>query len=68
VLKAGNPRTPIAGLYAAGNDMQLIMGAAYPGPGINLGPAVVFAYLAVEGMVSEPAYNNIHPERCTASD
>ncbi|MFL9913329.1 FAD-binding protein [Paraburkholderia sp. RL17-337-BIB-A] len=68
VLKAGNPRTPIAGLYAAGNDMQSIMGAAYPGPGINLGPAVVFAYLAIEGMLSEPAYSNINPERCTASD
>ncbi|MFL9899781.1 FAD-dependent oxidoreductase [Paraburkholderia fungorum] len=68
VLKAGNPRTPIAGLYAAGNDMQSIMGAAYPGPGINLGPAVVFAYLAIEGMLSEPAYDNINPERCTSGD
>jgi glycine/D-amino acid oxidase-like deaminating enzyme len=39
---------PIPGLFAVGNDMQSIMGSAYPGPGINLGPAVVFAYAAVQ--------------------
>jgi succinate dehydrogenase/fumarate reductase flavoprotein subunit len=38
--------TPIEGLFAVGNDMQSMMGAAYPGPGINLGPAVVFAHAA----------------------
>ncbi|MDP3076566.1 FAD-dependent oxidoreductase [Bradyrhizobium sp.] len=37
---------PIAGLYACGNDMQSIMGGTYPGPGITLGPALAFAYLA----------------------
>jgi hypothetical protein len=37
---------PIEGLFAVGNDMQSIMGGAYPGPGINLGPAIVFAYAA----------------------
>ena len=45
VLRSGQP---IEGLYAVGNDMQSVMGAAYPGPGINLGPAVVFAYAAAE--------------------
>lgn len=44
VLDAGN--RPIAGLYACGNDMQSIMGGTYPGPGITLGPAIAFAYLA----------------------
>ncbi len=39
---------PIAGLYACGNDMQSVMGGQYPGPGINLGPAIVFAYRVVE--------------------
>lgn len=39
---------PIQGLYAVGNDMQSVMGTAYPGPGINLGPAIVFAYAAVQ--------------------
>ena len=36
----------IPGLYAAGNDMSSIMGGFYPGPGITLGPAIVFAYRA----------------------
>jgi len=37
---------PIAGLYACGNDMNSIMQGAYPGPGITIGPALVFAFLA----------------------
>lgn len=37
---------PIAGLYACGNDMNSVMDGAYPGPGITLGPALVFAYIA----------------------
>lgn len=44
VLDSGG--RPIAGLYACGNDMQSVMGGTYPGPGITLGPAIVFAYLA----------------------
>lgn len=42
VLDAGGQ--PIPGLYACGNDMASIMRGAYPGPGITLGPAMVFAY------------------------
>jgi hypothetical protein len=45
ILDAGNQ--PIVGLYACGNDMQSIMGGTYPGPGITLGPAIAFAYIAV---------------------
>jgi succinate dehydrogenase/fumarate reductase flavoprotein subunit len=37
---------PIAGLYACGNDMNSVMGGTYPGPGITLGPALTFGYLA----------------------
>ena len=37
---------PVPGLYACGNDMNSIMDGAYPGPGITLGPALVFGYLA----------------------
>ena len=37
---------PIPGLYACGNDMNSVMDGAYPGPGITLGPAMTFAYLA----------------------
>ena len=38
---------PIRGLYACGNDMNSVMGGTYPGPGINIGPALTFAYIAV---------------------
>lgn len=42
-----NPdRMAIEGLYAVGNDMQSVMGGVYPGPGITLGPALVFGYRA----------------------
>lgn len=37
---------PIPGLYAAGTDMASIFGGCYPGPGINLGPAMTFGYIA----------------------
>ncbi len=43
---------PIAGLYACGNDMNSVMAGAYPGPGITLGPALVFGYLAAMHMAS----------------
>lgn len=38
--------TPIAGLYACGNDMGSIMNGNCPGPGITLGPALTFGYIA----------------------
>ena len=41
---------PIPGLYAAGNDMQSMMDGSYPGPGINLGPAIVFAFAAAQAL------------------
>ena len=37
---------PIAGLYAAGNDMNSMMGGHYPSGGITLGPAMTFGYVA----------------------
>jgi succinate dehydrogenase/fumarate reductase flavoprotein subunit len=37
---------PIDGLYACGNDMNSVFDGAYPGPGITLGPALTFAYIA----------------------
>jgi succinate dehydrogenase/fumarate reductase flavoprotein subunit len=38
--------SPIDGLFACGNDMASIMEGAYPGPGITLGPALLFGWLA----------------------
>lgn len=42
---------PIPGLYAVGNDQQSAMGGTYPGPGITIGPGLVFAYLAARDAV-----------------
>ncbi|MGV8939285.1 MAG: FAD-dependent oxidoreductase [Allorhizobium sp.] len=41
-------RQPIPGLYAAGNDMNSIMGGHYPSGGITLGPAMTYGFLAAE--------------------
>ncbi|MES2483648.1 MAG: FAD-dependent oxidoreductase [Pseudomonadota bacterium] len=41
----------IGGLYAVGNDQQSAMGGTYPGPGITIGPGLVFAYLAARDAV-----------------
>jgi succinate dehydrogenase/fumarate reductase flavoprotein subunit len=37
---------PIAGLYAAGNDMASLFGGSYPAGGTMLGPAVTFGFIA----------------------
>ncbi len=52
VLRADG--TAIEGLYACGNDMDSIMAGSYPGPGITLGPALVFAYRAVQHLMAVP--------------
>ena len=44
---------PVPGLYAVGNDMNSIMGGTYPAPGIVLGPALTFAYLAARHLAGE---------------
>jgi succinate dehydrogenase/fumarate reductase flavoprotein subunit len=38
--------TEVEGLYACGNDMDSIMAGIYPGPGITLGPAMTFGFIA----------------------
>jgi hypothetical protein len=43
----------IAGLFAVGNDMNSIMGGVYPAPGITIGPALVFACLAVKNALAD---------------
>lgn len=42
--------TPIEGLFACGNDQGSMMRGLYPAGGITLGPALVFAYRAVQSM------------------
>jgi succinate dehydrogenase/fumarate reductase flavoprotein subunit len=61
--------SPIAGLYACGNDMNSIMGGAYPGPGITLGPALVFGWLAARHLARVPMGTNpdTGPERRLSS-
>jgi succinate dehydrogenase/fumarate reductase flavoprotein subunit len=49
---------PIAGLYAVGNDMNSMMNGTYPGPGITLGPALTFGWIAashIAGRLQAPA-------------
>jgi len=48
----GNKR-PVPGLYAAGNDALSIMGGNYPGPGITLGPAMTFGWLAARHLAGK---------------
>lgn len=36
----------IPGLFVVGNDMQSVMGGTYPAPGITLGPALTFGWVA----------------------
>ena len=45
--------TAVPGLYACGNDMGSIMGGTYPGPGITLGPAMTFGFVAASHIAEE---------------
>ena len=53
VTKAGD--APISRLYACGAEAASIMGGTYPGPGITIGPAIVFAYRAVQNALRAEA-------------
>ncbi|WP_194815350.1 3-oxosteroid 1-dehydrogenase [Nocardia sp. XZ_19_385] len=52
VLRADG--SSIQGLYAAGNASAPVMGHTYAGPGATIGPALVFAYLAVLDAAEHP--------------
>ena len=42
---------PIPNLYAAGNTTATVMGRTYPGAGGTLGPALTFAYIAMNHVI-----------------
>ncbi|MEX3953382.1 FAD-dependent oxidoreductase [Paraburkholderia sp. EG287A] len=44
---------PIDGLFACGNDMTSPMRGIYPGAGITIGPAIVFAYRVINAIVRQ---------------
>jgi succinate dehydrogenase/fumarate reductase flavoprotein subunit len=45
---------PVAGLYAAGLDMNSIMRGGYPSGGSSIGPAMTFGYIAARQMAKQP--------------
>jgi succinate dehydrogenase/fumarate reductase flavoprotein subunit len=51
VLREGGQA--IEGLYACGNEAQSIAGGTYPGPGITIGPALTFAYRAIQHCLAQ---------------
>ena len=54
-------RSPIEGLYAAGNASAAVMGRTYAGPGATIGPAMVFGYLAAESIAAESIAHQERP-------
>lgn len=47
--------TPIAGLWAVGNDRASMMGGNYPGAGITLGPNMTFGWIAGNAIADQAA-------------
>ena len=50
--------TPIAGLYAVGNDRASVMGGNYPGAGITHGPNMTFGYVTANHIADQVATRN----------
>lgn len=52
---------PIPGLYVVGNDMHSVMGGQYPAPGITLGPALTFGWLAGRHLAAQSPLSTSTP-------
>jgi len=50
----------IPGLYVVGNDMHSVMGGQYPAPGITLGPALTFGWVAGQ-QLAQSSLHEVHP-------
>lgn len=58
---------PISGLWAVGNDMNSIMGGSYPGPGITLGPALTFGWIAANAILESAGLPVLSEDFASAS-
>lgn len=55
-----NDGAVIEGLYAVGNDAASIMGGTYPGPGITVGPAITFGFIAARHAAGRAGKDGLH--------
>jgi len=60
VLRAGSEE-PVPGLYAVGAAARSVFGGGYPGYGANIGPALVFGYLAGRELARDPEERWVRP-------
>ena len=54
--------TPVAGLFAVGNDAASIFGGHYPSGGITLGPGMTFGYIAARVLAGLPVTGVENPQ------